>query len=508
MRLIDAAWFLVEKPNAPAHFGPLIILSKPNNVEDTYVRDLVNEWRKYNHGYQPPFNYKLSMLPTPSWDILADSDIDLEYHLRHSALPAPGGEKELGELVSRLHSHPLDRDKPLWECHVIEGLENNRFALYLKLHHGQMDGMGTVKLIQNSFSLSPHDKQLPPWCFNVIKDLEKNPNLSELSEQVTFKPSLVNKLIKTASSTTQFSQRVLSFLYSAYVKKMPEVAAPFKAPDTLLNGRIHASRRYATQHYPLSTLKNIAKTVQVSINDVFLTICGGALRKYLSELNSLPDKDLIGQVPVNIRPKDGDAIGNSLAFIYSNLGTTISDPIERLLAIHKSIESGKSVQESLPEEGVELFSTMLLSPYMTEIILGLGGHVSPAANMVISNVRGPNRYLFFKDARVEHIYGPSVLFHGQALNITMSTYVNQVDIGFTGCRETLPSMQKLAVYTGEELVKLERAVNALDDQTKYKIDIERRIAVSRKESVAPNQKIDELNAKIDKLTEQITKLSK
>lgn len=448
----DAAWFYIERPEAPVHFAPLLILSPPADAPTTFIRDFVEQWRQCK-ACAPPFNYRLRRGRLPAWDVLDDDEIDLDYHFRHSALPAPGGERELGNFVSRLHTHRLDRRRPLWECHVIEGLENGRFAIYLKLHHGQLDGIGASRLMTRMCSTDPNVRGLlPPWSVGMqTRKTPRRPGLGGKSQRQET-PSAARQLAALPQTL-----RALSHLArEAFVEEKSEVAAPFRAPNTILNGRIGGSRRFATQHYPLERFRHIAKAADVTINDVFLSISGAALRRYLLELDALPKRTLIGQVPVNVRPAGDSSVGNKLAFMYAHLHTDIADPIERLHAVHASVSSGKSRHESLPPAGIDSFTMMMLAPYITSMMLDLGGRIPPAANLVISNVPGPRERLYFNGARVDQIYGPSVLFHGQALNITMSSYVDEINIGYTGCRESLPSMQKLAVYTGDALLELEQ----------------------------------------------------
>ncbi len=449
MKPFDAGWIYAEKPDAPAHFGPLIILSLPEDAPVSFVCDLVEQWRQCRH-VEAPFNYRLRRGLWPSWQVLADEDIDLEYHLRHSALPAPGGERELGTLISRLQSHALDWQRPLWECHVIEGLENRRFAIYLKLHHGQLDGMGAAKLISRVFSADPAARGgMPPWSVGM-RAAGPRPVRQRISGWMR-----LMALVQAWRALSRLKRDARS-------GREPALAAPFQAPKTLFNERISAQRRFATQRYPLERLKRIAKAGEVTLNDVFLASSGGALRRYLSELNALPARTLIGQVPVNLRPAGDASVGNAIAFIYARLHSDLADPIARLRAVHASMEAGKARHEALPAAAVEGFTMLLLGPYMLQIILGLGGRVAPAANLVISNLTGPRQRLYFNGARVDHLYGPSVLFHGQALNITMSSYVDEINIGYTGCRASLPSMQRLAVYTGEALDELESALGLAD----------------------------------------------
>jgi diacylglycerol O-acyltransferase len=452
MSPMDAAWFYIERREAPAHFGPLIILSPPKGSRKDYVKKLVDQWRGCT-TFAPPFNYRLSRSKIPTWEVLRGHQIDLDYHLRHSALPAPGGERELGVLVSRLHSTRLDRQRPLWECNVIEGLENGRFAIFLKFHHGQMDGVGAARLISRVLSPDPEAKgMVPPWMVGMqsrTRPEGDRPKTKEVRKPRTgFNPA---GLPAATGALVGLARDVL-------VDKKAETAAPFQAPNTVFNRRIGAQRRFATQHYDLARFKRVAKSADVTVNDVFLSIAGGALRRYLAEMGQLPDRSLVGQVPVNIRRAGDTSVGNKLAFIYAFLRTDIEGPVERLRAVNASTTAGKARHEALPDEAVESYTMLLLAPYMTQLLFGLGGLVPPAANLVISNVPGPKERLYFNGATVDQIYGPSVLFHGQALNITMSSYADQADIGFTGCRYTLPSMQKLAVYTGEALSQLEAAL--------------------------------------------------
>lgn len=451
---MDAAWFYVERHDAPVHFGPLMILTPPEGSASTFVRDFVERWRQCK-VFAPPFNYRWARTKLPSWEVLDNHEIDLDYHFRHSALPAPGGERELGILVSRLQSHKLDRRRPLWELHVIEGLEGGRFAIYMKLHHGQLDGMGSAKLVSRTFSQDPKAiGMLPPWAVGMQQR-------STVPARFTTHNGSQGAVARVAAPFTGFPKALRALTEmgrEAYVEKRAAVAAPFQAPVTILNRRIGSSRRFATQRYELARFKTLAKAANVSVNDVFLCASAGALRRYLLELGALPGKSLVGQVPVNIRPAGDASVGNAIAFICARLHTHLADPVERLQAIRASTEAGKQRQESLPREAREPFTMMLLGPYMAQLILGLGGQLPPAMNLVISNVSGPRERLYFNGARLEHIYGPSVLFHGQALNITMASYCDEVNISYTGCRDSLPSMQKLAVYTGEAMDELEQAL--------------------------------------------------
>jgi diacylglycerol O-acyltransferase / wax synthase len=451
LKPFDAAWFYVEKAETPANVGPLLILTPPPGASATFISEFVEQWRQCK-TFAPPFNYRLRKNPVPTWEVLSDGEIDLDYHLRHSALPAPGGERELGVMISRLHSHPLDMKRPLWECHVIEGLEGGRFAIYMKFHHGQLDGVGTTRLFEGFLTTDSAARgMLPPWAVGVrgkSSHVEKPETTSNAGAG----------LLKSLSGVAGATKAIVQMTAKIRSGSEPALTGPFQAPNTIFNGRISAQRRFATQQYELTRFKRVAKAADVSVNDVFLSITGAAMRRYLLELDALPDRSVTGQVPVNVRPKGAAGVGNQIAFIYARLHTDIEDPVERLRAVHSSTAAGKAVHDSLSAESVTPFTMLLSGPYIAQTVLGLGGRVSPAANLVISNVSGPPAPLFFNGASINEMYGPSVLFHGQALNITMFSYAGKANISYTGCRDSVPSMQKLAVYTGEALDQLEAAV--------------------------------------------------
>jgi WS/DGAT/MGAT family acyltransferase len=234
----------------------------------------------------------------------------------------------------------------------------------------------------------------------------------------------------------------------------PQEALPFAGPRSILNARVSAQRRFATQHYALERVRAVAKAADVTVNDVFLGLCAAALRRYLLEIDALPSKPLTAGVPVSVRPADDENAGNAISFIIASLNTDIDDPIERLHAIRRSTQVAKDHLQALPKAGIDSYTMIFMAPFMLQLLAGLGGKLRPMFNVTISNVPGPRHALYFNGARMEQIYPVSLLSHGQALNITSVSYDGQFNIGYTGCRDALPSMQRLAVYTGEALDEL------------------------------------------------------
>jgi diacylglycerol O-acyltransferase len=454
LKVNDSAWLYAESHRTPMQVAMLATFSVPGDQPD-FVRDLVARWREVRE-YQPPFNYLLRAAPVPSWQELDPGQIDLDYHLRHSALPRPGSQRELGVLVSRLHSAKMDRRYPLWECHVIEGQEDNRWSMYFKVHHSQIDGVGGIRLLKRMLSADPATRDmLPPWAVGT-----RGPDQSGLPPREKPVPAQRDG----APSVLGGAGAVLGSLGRTYAEsfvgsKDADRAVPFRAPKTLFNGRIHTPRRFATQHYPIERLRKVAAAAGGSLNDVFLALCGGALRRYLSEHDALPAEALIANVPVSVREVgDTPGVGNAITFLYSSLGTDVADPVERIHTIQASTRLGK---ERLPQVGglaMEAYTAVLMGPFLSQAILGIGGRGRPASNVVISNVPGPAEARYLDGSKLEEIYPVSLLFNGQALNITGVSYDGEFNIGFTGDRDSIPSLQHIAVYAGEELDALERAL--------------------------------------------------
>jgi WS/DGAT/MGAT family acyltransferase len=228
----------------------------------------------------------------------------------------------------------------------------------------------------------------------------------------------------------------------------------------MLNNRIMAPRRFATQTYDIARLKSVARSGGGSLNDVFLTIVGGALRRYLLELDALPRQSLTVNVPVSVRAEGEAGVGNAITFIYATIGTDLDDPVERLRAVGASTQAAK---ERLPHASpamMDVYTTLLMGPFLAPAVTGAGGLGPPDANLVVSNVPGLPEPRFFDGSRLEEYFPLSLLFHGQALNITAVSTAGRFCIGYTGCRDTVPSLQRIAVYTGESLEELEAALSS------------------------------------------------
>jgi len=457
---LDAAWLAVDSDETPMHIGNMQIFITPKGAPTSFLTDMVARMRASD--VVPPWIFQL-VYPgilgrkiMPIWK--KAKDIDLDYHIRHSALPKPGGERELGILISRLHSNHLDFQRPLWEVHIIEGLARGRFAIYTKIHHSLIDGISGIRVLERSLTKDPTIKHLiPPWGSHP----KRKPRRTEDDQIPTAQAAILEaiKVIKQVSTIPSLAGALGKLAYSGTLDPNHELAAPFVGPQSILNNRVSGQRRFATQQYSLTKLKSLAKKVDGSLNDLVLYLCGTALRRFLLESNSLPEQPLTAGIPVNIRPADDTGTGTAISFMIASLATNVADPLRRLETIKQSTQTAKEHLQSLPRAALTQYTMLMMSPYILQLLTGLGGRMRPAFNFTISNVPGPDEVLYYEGAKMEAMYPLSLIAHGGALNITCMSYADSLNFGFTGCRDTLPRMQRLAVYSGEALEELAKLVN-------------------------------------------------
>ena len=443
---IDFIFLNLEKRQQPMHVGGLFLFQIPENAPATFIQDLVADIRDSKSIPIPPFNNKLNGF---FWD--EDEEFDLDHHFRHIALPHPGRIRELLTYISQEHSALIDRAKPLWTCHIIEGIEGNRFAMYFKIHHALVDGIAGMRLVEKSLSHDPHAKSIvPPWCV-------EGPRAKRLKQP---KVSRVKGIMATLKGQLDSTPRVLYELSQTVLKDMgrnPDYVSSFQAPSSILNQRVSSSRRFAAQSFEFSRLSHIAKSLGVTINDIVLAICSGALREYLLVHNALPKKPLIAMVPASVRSDDSD-MSNRITMILANLGTHKEDPLERLKIVRRSVLNAKERFKRMNSNQILNYSAFVYGAAGLNIASGFMPK-RQAFNLVISNVPGPQEPLYWNGARLEALYPASIVLDGQALNITMTSYLDKLEVGLTACRNALPKMQNLLTHLEDEIQRFEAIVN-------------------------------------------------
>ncbi|WP_374574833.1 wax ester/triacylglycerol synthase family O-acyltransferase [Acinetobacter sp.] len=442
---IDFIFLTLEKRQQPMHVGGLFLFTIPDNAPASFIQDLVTDIRNSKSIPIPPFNNRLNGF---FWD--EDEEFDLDHHFRHIALPQPGRIRELLTYISQEHSTLIDRAKPLWTCHIIEGIEGNRFAMYFKIHHAMVDGIAGMRLVEKSLSDEPDTKSIvPPWCV-------EGPRAKRLKQP---KVSRMKGLLDGLKDQLDTTPRVIYELSQTVMKDMgrnPDYVSSFQAPSTILNQRVSSSRRFAAQSFEFSRLHNIAKALGVTINDTVLAICSGALREYLISQNALPKKPLIAMVPASLRGDDSE-LSNRITMILANLGTNKEDPLERLMIVRRSVLNAKERFKRMNANQILNYSAFVYCAAGLNIASGLMPK-RQAFNLVISNVPGPREPLYWNGARLDALYPASIVLDGQALNITMTSYLDKLEVGLTACRNALPKMQNLLTHLEEEIQRFEEIV--------------------------------------------------
>ena len=442
---IDFIFLSLEKRQQPMHVGGLFLFQIPENAPASFIQNLVADIRNSKSIPIPPFNNKLNGL---FWD--EDEEFDLDHHFRHIALPQPGRILELLTYISQEHSSLIDRAKPLWTCHIIEGIEGNRFAMYFKIHHAMVDGIAGMRLVEKSLSQDPNAKSIvPPWCVEGPRAKRlKEPNVSRFKK-------IMNGVMGQLESTP----RVMYELSQTVMKDMgrnPDYVSSFQAPSSILNQRVSSSRRFAAQSFEFDRLRHISKSLGVTINDIVLAICSGALREYLLSQDALPKKPLIAMVPASVRDDDS-SMSNRITMILANLGTHKEDPLERLTIVRRSVQNAKEKFKRMNSNQILNYSAFVYSAAGLNIASGLLPK-RQAFNLVISNVPGPREPLYWNGARLDALYPASIILDGQALNITMTSYLDKLEVGLTACRNALPKMQNLLTHLEEEIQRFEAIV--------------------------------------------------
>lgn len=452
---LDASFVRMESKRTPMHVAALMIFQLPADAPPHYLRDLF-AFMRTQAVKNPPYNWRLKQgrggKLLPQWEEV--QDIDIDYHLRHSALPHPGGERDLGVLISRLHSNPMDMSKPLWECHLIEGLEDRRFAVYQKCHHSAVDGFSAIKMMNNWLSDDPTENtDAGPWSAPPRR--RKKPTPANVNPN-----DLIGNALKVSGKNLRGSaQLVRKMREMTRNKDNPHGGLPnlMDIPRTLFNGRITKHRRVATQWVEMARVKTISKQTGATVNDVCLAILGGALRQYLSDQNALPESTLYASVPIGL-PHPDDRPGNRVVGFVCPMGSQLADPLERIHYINATTTDTKTKMASLPTEALNQYSVIGIAPMMLGQLLGMSQRLPPMFNVTVSNVIASKEPKYFRGSEMEAIYPVSLLFDGHTLNVTIVGYADKITFGIVGCRDTIPALQRIAVNIGESLIEVEKAM--------------------------------------------------
>ncbi len=462
--LLESGFLYLETPETPMHVAGLSLFKFPDRVNRrTFMARLGDVYRSTTELRQP-FAHRVSPGMLGRFGPLywqEDADIDLDYHVRQAALPKPGRYRELFTLVSQLHSTLLDRSRPLWEAHLIEGLKDRQFAVYTKLHHATIDGVAGIRITEGSCSPDPDAVcELSPLSIEaheIYKAEHRHARAADLDPS----ESELRAIAEFFKAQFETSTHVLSLIrnYTAtWLGIGNGLAVPWRhVPHTMINSKVSGARRVVAQSWSIDRVRAVSKAAGVTINDVVLAMCSGALRRYLAEQGELPEHSLRALVPVSVRKEDDFDSPVAISYIIADLGTRHDDPVDRLETIVESTRAGKEMLSELSPREASLYATLIQTPLFIASMMGVADWFPPVST-VISNVPGPREQLYMNGASLLGVYPLSAVFHGFALNITFVSYHDNLDFGIVACRRTVPHVQRLIDYLEQSLAELEEAV--------------------------------------------------
>lgn len=492
---MDASFVALETKNSPMHIGSILIYN-PATAPGGFVRfkDILAFFES-RMQLSRTMRQRLVRVPFdldyPYW--IEDPDFDLEYHVRHVALPKPGDWRQLCIQAARIFARPLDLTRPPWEFTVVEGLDNvpgvpeGSFAMVTKVHHAAIDGMSGIDLMEAMHTLDPNEP--PPATPDTWKP-EKVPHPAELLGK-SYLNAVTNPLrqLEVAAKAAPGLAKALKGL----VAKDFKVSREMLPPRTRFNKVISAHRVVEGRRVPLADIKAIRTLAAgAKVNDVFLAIVGGALRKYLLAKNDLPAKTLTAMAPISVRAKDekGD-MGNQVAAMVAPLGTHIEDPVERLKFCHDRTTNSKAMTEAIGARNMTEASKISPALWMSlgaqlYTRLGLANRgMAPMFTTVVTNVPGPPVPIYSTGARLESMYGLICLTDGMGLGHTVQSYCDEATITFTACRELLPDPEFYAQCIEDSFTELRDAARAAAGAPKPAAAPARRSATKSKSGTKP-----------------------
>ncbi len=500
LTVMDRAFLLAESREAPMHVGGVNLYTLPEGVDEQQWMSDLRESLTKAVALRHPFGQRLKMtglgMAGPiRWE--EDPNLDMHYHVRHSALPKPGRYRELFALISRLHSTLLDRSRPLWEFHLIEGLQDRQFAFYMKIHHCAIDGGGSVHFQNSMHSNNPEEiKSYSPFSLEAYRKYRSS--LVDEMEHDLEKSVLGKKAAEVLSDymgSTSNILRAVRQTASAYLGREEKLAVPWhRIPRTSFNRKITGSRRFVAQTWEFKRVYAVGKKLDGTLNDTVLAMCAGALRKYLQEHHELPTKSLKAMAPVSLRAKGDLDTANAVASLCADLATNVVDPAMRYQRIQESMIAGKDLMQQMSPGEIESYMAITQLPGVSLSLLGLEDKF-PAFNVVISNVPGPREQVYWNGAKMVGSYPVSAIAHGSAINITLVSNGNNLDVGIVACRETVPNVQRLIDYMEDALLELEQLADKMvseKSQLRKKAATKkkgaRKVSRARKKTVSPKPK--------------------
>ncbi len=477
---LDSSFLNMETSTTYGHVSGLAIFD-PSTAGEPVTLERLKALLVERLHLVPLYRRRLVAVPLgldhPYW--IEDPDFDLDFHVRHIAVPPPGTPQQLSDLVSRIVARPLDRSRPLWELYLIEGLQEGYIAQLTKVHHCAIDGVSGAEIMTTLLDMAPEPRKVDP----PRRGWRPEPEPTQLEmlartawgllgaprkvwrvqrQAIRYLPELARSLGFSRLPGQDLIDRLLGRRATPMMSE-----APTKAPRMAINGRITPHRRWAFGSVSLDEVKEIKNKLGVTVNDVVMAICSGALRRYLLARNELPADPMIAMVPVSVRSQEeSGSFGNQISAMTASLHTHVADAVERARRIHESMRVAKEQHEALPANLMQDFAQFAppaVAARAARVVARatVSNWVDPPFNVVISNVPGPQFALYGVGAKLLGNYPISAINDGVALNMTVMSYNGSIDFGLLSCRELMPDIWDLMDYVYESLLELKEATKVL-----------------------------------------------
>lgn len=454
LSLLDLGFFIAETEASPKHVGGLLIFKRPARSPRAFAKNLFETYLTAT-AVKAPFNRVIHFAfnPMPSWQDAAQ--VDLRQHVFFHKLPkGKNDRKALYDFVARLHTPMLDRSRPLWEVHVIDGLDDGRFALYHKIHHAYADGVTMARWTADGLSESAEtDLITPVWTLQHGGYGARQAKANQELLQTTLK--------EMAGNGRRFlgigRLAAMLILESVNLTKNA-IALPFvSSAKTPLTGQVTSGRQFATAQVPMARVNQIRESTRSTLNHIALTCLDGALRRYLQDQGVELRRPITIQMPVNLRKEGEKTAGNKIGIIQVELSPPTNDPYVRLRNIGYSLRNVRTMVDSVAPEAIESYTIITGLVAQIAELLKLSNKMPPMGNTLVSNVPGPQQTLYLKGARMEEMHPISTLPPSNLLNITLFSYAGNLFFGLIAADE-LPHLERLGRYVGEAFTELEASV--------------------------------------------------
>ena len=449
--MLDLMFFLTENQDNPRHVGAVLIFQHPRRGSARILSEIVAAYRRAKPV--PPFNRIPVLLRAglPEWHEV--DDLDLNWHVQQRTLPAPGSDAQLDELVAELHAPMLERTRPGWRVHFIDGLERNRFAIFIKVHHSLVDGESGIALVHRSLSRAQRNRRIR----TLIETRLPAPVTASPDALLPRLETEIVKALRAAVSTGWGSARLLEEGLAGLRGFSKETARPFTAPLTPMNEPIRNARAITHMVLPLRAMKSVARAWGATLNDVALCVLDAAMNRYLRSIGRPAERALVAICPVSLQDREIKQATTDVSIFWTPLGTPSATVGRRMREVITNTRAAKERIRTLPKSVAYAYAVLTFAFGETLALVPRGSvdYFLPS-NVLISNVRGPSDPLYLNGARLEALCPVSTLISGMGLNITLMSYAGQVVIGFTANASALPGADRLALYTRDAFTALER----------------------------------------------------